>query len=311
MTTAQRATARRAAKPRDALRRGASAPAQTRARSRPAASAAPAARNSSSRSTGRSSAARTGASRCAAPTASWEGTGVFAQETVDRFDRELDRGTRELTDDPRARHARLHGGRARAVRPRARDRPDPALRLLRRARAPRAARCDRVRRDRDARTASRRERHCSARRAPSAISSSARRWVGGHCAGSSRFALTTTSTRVGARLLGGAGRRRSARRCARRPRAPRSRAGRAATARASARARGSAAASPCRRAGRCRGACRCARSGPVTSSTSSSSWKASPIAWPNGPSGGPPPASAPSSQAAPNRRAVFSSQRAR
>ncbi len=33
--------------------------------------------------------------RC--PNCGWEGTGVFAQETVDRFDRELDRGTRELT----------------------------------------------------------------------------------------------------------------------------------------------------------------------------------------------------------------------
>ena len=33
--------------------------------------------------------------RC--PNCGWEGTGVFAQETVDRFDRELDRGTRDLT----------------------------------------------------------------------------------------------------------------------------------------------------------------------------------------------------------------------
>jgi hypothetical protein len=33
--------------------------------------------------------------RC--PNCGWEGTGVFAQATVDRFDRELDRGTRELT----------------------------------------------------------------------------------------------------------------------------------------------------------------------------------------------------------------------
>jgi hypothetical protein len=33
--------------------------------------------------------------RC--PNCGWEGTGVFAQECVDRFDGELDRGTRELT----------------------------------------------------------------------------------------------------------------------------------------------------------------------------------------------------------------------
>jgi len=32
--------------------------------------------------------------RC--PNCGWAGTGVFAQVTVDRFDRELDRGTREL-----------------------------------------------------------------------------------------------------------------------------------------------------------------------------------------------------------------------
>jgi hypothetical protein len=32
--------------------------------------------------------------RC--PNCEWTGTGVFGQETVDRFDRELDRGTRAL-----------------------------------------------------------------------------------------------------------------------------------------------------------------------------------------------------------------------
>jgi hypothetical protein len=31
------------------------------------------------------------------PNCGWTGTGVFAQETVDRYDRELDRGTRKLT----------------------------------------------------------------------------------------------------------------------------------------------------------------------------------------------------------------------
>ena len=33
--------------------------------------------------------------RC--PNCEWTGTGVFAQDTVDRFDRELDRGMRQLT----------------------------------------------------------------------------------------------------------------------------------------------------------------------------------------------------------------------
>ena len=33
--------------------------------------------------------------RC--PNCAWEGTGVFEQAAVDRFDRALDRGTRELT----------------------------------------------------------------------------------------------------------------------------------------------------------------------------------------------------------------------
>ena len=33
--------------------------------------------------------------RC--PNCEWIGTGVFSQETVDRFDRDLDRGTRDLT----------------------------------------------------------------------------------------------------------------------------------------------------------------------------------------------------------------------
>jgi len=33
--------------------------------------------------------------RC--PNFEWEGTGVFDQATVDRFDRDLDRGTRQLT----------------------------------------------------------------------------------------------------------------------------------------------------------------------------------------------------------------------
>ncbi len=32
--------------------------------------------------------------RC--PNCEWSGTGVFGQEAVDRFDRELDRGTRKL-----------------------------------------------------------------------------------------------------------------------------------------------------------------------------------------------------------------------
>ena len=32
--------------------------------------------------------------RC--PNCEWSGTGVFAQETVDRYDRDLDRGTRKL-----------------------------------------------------------------------------------------------------------------------------------------------------------------------------------------------------------------------
>jgi hypothetical protein len=31
------------------------------------------------------------------PNCGWIGTGVFTQETVDRYDRELDRGTRKLT----------------------------------------------------------------------------------------------------------------------------------------------------------------------------------------------------------------------
>jgi len=34
--------------------------------------------------------------RC--PNCEWTGTGVFDQDTVDRFDRDLDRGTRKLTN---------------------------------------------------------------------------------------------------------------------------------------------------------------------------------------------------------------------
>ena len=70
-----------------------------------------------------------------------------------------------------------------------------------------------------------------------------------------------------------------------------------------------------RRAGRCRAACRCVSVGPATSSTSSSSWNARPILRPKSPSacasGAPSPAASdPSLQAAANRLAVFSSQRA-
>ena len=50
--------------------------------------------------------------RC--PSCEWSGTGVFTQEAVDRFDRELDRGMRELQSDPHARLAGMHGGRDRA-----------------------------------------------------------------------------------------------------------------------------------------------------------------------------------------------------
>ena len=52
--------------------------------------------------------------RC--PNCEWVGTGVFDQDTVDRFDEVLDEGTDALVARPQAPHAGEHGGRDRALR---------------------------------------------------------------------------------------------------------------------------------------------------------------------------------------------------
>ena len=55
--------------------------------------------SSSTRCTGRRPARRTGTSASTAPTATWYRDGVFAQETVEAFDEELDRGSDALARD--------------------------------------------------------------------------------------------------------------------------------------------------------------------------------------------------------------------
>ena len=70
-----------------------------RAAPRSSTSARTATRCSSTRRSGARSTGCAGRSPCAAPTASGCHTGVYDQDTVERFDEELDRGTDNLVDD--------------------------------------------------------------------------------------------------------------------------------------------------------------------------------------------------------------------
>ena len=73
-------------------------------------------RASSTRSTGRRPSARSWSVDLRCPDCEWHGSGVYAQEVVDRFDEALDRGTEQLLGDLQPAHPVEHGGAGRALR---------------------------------------------------------------------------------------------------------------------------------------------------------------------------------------------------
>ena len=122
-------TAKTTRQPADAAAIAGAARVRPRPRPRPRTSAPAAPRISSTRSTGRRPRPAL-ARRPALPRLRVAGGGVYAQEVVDRFDEALDRGTEAAARATSPAHPGEHGGAGRALRRRARGRPDPPRGLL-------------------------------------------------------------------------------------------------------------------------------------------------------------------------------------